>query len=120
MNSLSNGFLYVVGFGWALTECGLVAVAGNSVPILLFLLVFVLAFSILGCLNHLSDATVNKAGAITAGILALSLVFFSIGTIASGSLLLGTLKLAGSAIFVLAALVAFTAKGQSHAAHHHH
>jgi hypothetical protein len=119
MNSLSNGFLYVVGFGWVLAECCLVAVAGNSTPILLFLLAFVLIFSILGCLN-LSDAAVNKVGALSSALLAASLVIFSIGTITAGAPVFGVLKLLAAAVFVIASLVAFTAKSDSHAAHHHH
>lgn len=117
MNSLSNGFLYVVGFGWALTECCLLAVAGNPTPILLFLLVFVLAFAILGCVP-LSDRAVNLAGAATAALLALSLVLFSFGTLFGGAPVFGILKLLGSGLFVVGALVALTAKGHARSAHH--
>ena len=118
MNSLSNGFLYVLGFAWVLTECSLHSVAGNHLPIYLFLLVFIVAFSVLGCLN-LSDNAVNKFGSLVSVLLAVSLVIFSIGTITGGSVVIGILKLLASGVFVLAALVSFSAKGHTHSAHHH-
>lgn len=118
MNSLSNGFLYVVGLTWAIAEVSLRAVAGNHLPILLFLLVFILAFSILGCIR-LSDAAVSKAGAIFAALLALALVVFSVQTVISGEFLFGGIKLIGSGVFVLGALAAFQHKADAHAAHHH-
>lgn len=119
MNSLSNGFLYVLGFAWALTECSLHSVAGNHWPILLYLLVFILAFSVLGCLN-LSDSAVNKFGSLISAVLAVSLVVFSILTITGGEFLIGVIKLLASGLFVLAALVSFSSKGHTHSAHHHH
>lgn len=119
MNSLSNGFLYVVGMGWALTECCLHAVAGSWTPLILFLLLFFVMFAILGCL-HLSDAAINRAGTITAVLLAVSLIFFSVETIVNGAGGLGALKLLGALIFVAGAFVALTAKKDAaHAGHHH-
>lgn len=116
MNSMSNGFLYTLGFGWALTECCLLAVAGSFMPLLVFTVGFFVMFAVLGCLN-LSDAATNKIGSIVAALLALVLVFFTALTFAHGSVGIGLLKLVFAIIFVAGAVVAFTAK-QSASAHH--
>lgn len=123
MNSLSNGFLYLVGYGWALTECTLCAVAGNWLPFILFFLAFAVTFSVLGCLP-LSDAAVDRFGAISAALLAITLIGFTVVTFGHGQMGLGLLKLVGSVIFALGALVAFTGRPHVHHAgcshgHHH-
>ena len=119
MNSMSNGFLYTLGFGWALTECCLLAVAGSFLPLILFTLAFFVVFAILGCLN-LSDDKTNAFGSIVAAGLALVLIIFTVGTFTHGSIGLGLVKLLFAAIFAAGAVVAFTSKksDSGHAASH--
>lgn len=119
MNSLSNGFLYTLGFGWALTECCLLAVAGSFMPLVLFALAFFVVFSILGCIN-LSDDKVNGFGKITAAGLAAILVLFTARTFGDGAIGLGLVKLFFALVFVAGAFVVFTEKksGAGHAAGH--
>ena len=118
MNSLSNGFLYTLGFCWALSECCLLAVAGSMMPLLLLVVAFFVAFTILGCLD-LPDAAIERFGSITAVVLAAILVFFTIQTFAHGSIGLGLLKLAFAALFVAGAVLSLTkgSSGSSEAAH---
>lgn len=111
MNSLSNGFLYTLGFGWALTECCVLAVAGNLAPLLLLVIAFFVAFSILGCLD-LPDATLERFGTISGAVLTAVLVFFTIQTFIHGSIGLGLIKLLVAALFVVGTVVTF-AKGGS-------
>lgn len=119
MNSMSNGFLYTLGFGWALIECCLLAVAGSFLPLVLFALAFVVVFSVLGCIR-LSDAAVDKFGSITAVVLALVLMIFTAQTFAAGSIGMGLVKLFFALVFVAGAVVVFTSKNTAsgHAAHH--
>lgn len=117
MNSLSNGFLYTLGFGWALTECCLLAVAGNLMPLLLITLAFFVAFTILGCLD-LPDATVERFGAISAAVLAVVLVFFTAQTFATGSIGFGLIKLFFAGLFVIGAILSFSGKTKSEGAAH--
>ncbi len=119
MNSMSNGFLYTLGFGWALTECCLLAVAGSFLPLILFTLAFVVVFSVLGCIR-LSDASVEKFGSITAVVLALVLVIFTAQTFVAGSIGLGLVKLVFALVFVAGAVVVFTRKSAASGHAHHH
>ena len=118
MNSMSNGFLYTLGFGWALTECCLLAVAGSFLPLILFTLAFFVVFSVLGCLN-LSESTIEKFGSLVAAALALVLIIFTALTFVHGAIGLGLVKLLFAVVFAAGAVVAFTgAKSDAgHAAH---
>ena len=107
MNSMSNGFLYTLGFGWAMTECCLMAVAGNYLPLFLFVLSFIVIFAVLGCLN-LPDSKIEKFGAIVAAVLALSLIIFTAHTFVTGAIGLGLVKLLFAIVFCGGAIVAFT------------
>lgn len=115
---MSNGFLYTLGFGWALIECCLMAVAGNSLPLMLFVVAFTVVFSVLGCLN-LSDSATNAFGSATAAVLALVLVIFTVQTFVAGAIGLGLFKLFFAVVFVAGAAVAFMNKGQASEAAHH-
>lgn len=118
MNSMSNGFLYTLGFGWALTESCLLAVAGNYLPLFLFVAAFLVIFAVLGCLN-LSDSKIEKFGAIAAAVLALALILFTAHTFAVGAIGLGLVKLLFAVVFTAGAILAFTgSKSSGHAAHH--
>ena len=118
MNSLSNGFLYTLGFCWAISECCLLAVAGNLMPLALISVAFLLAFTIFGCLD-LPDAAIERFGSLTAAILAAVLVLFTIQTFVHGSIGLGLIKLAFASLFVVGAVLTFLkpAGGSSEAAH---
>ena len=118
MNSLSNGFLYTLGFCWALSECCLLAVAGSMMPLLLITVAFFVAFTILGCLD-LPDAAIERFGSLTAAVLAAVLVFFTIQTFVQGSVGLGLIKLAFASLFVVGAVLTFLkpAGSSSEAAH---
>ncbi len=118
MNSMSNGFLYTLGFGWALAECCLVAVGGNALPLLLFVLAFLVVFAALGCLT-LSDSATNTFGAATAAVLALVLLIFTANTFVAGAIGMGLIKLFFAAVFVAGAALAFLDKGKSGEAAHH-
>ena len=50
MNSLSLGFLYVVGVTWLLCEVCVTASGGNWTPLWLYLVGFTVMFAVLGCL----------------------------------------------------------------------
>ena len=100
MNSLSLGFFYVCGLAWCLTECCIRAMAGNSLPAVLFLVAFVLIFSIFGCLN-VSGKAVKLIESVTAIALAVSLLLFSLQT---GGFM-GAVKIVLSLAFILGAVV---------------
>jgi hypothetical protein len=63
MNSLSLGFLYLVGLSWLLCEVCVSASGGNWTPLWLYLIGFTVMFAILGCLP-LSTKAIETAGPI--------------------------------------------------------
>lgn len=121
MNSLTLGFLYVVGFSWALCETCVMASNGNSVPIVLYTIYFLLVFSILGC-ARVSDRAVEIWGGIFAVMLAVGLVLMAVNTISAGAMVLGAVKMVFAAGFVIAGAIsllgALAGGGSSKASSH--
>ena len=95
------------------------AVAGSYLPMALFLLGFVVIFSIFGCLDDLADSTVENVGAVFAAALAVVLVIFTVQTFMVGDIGLGVFKLVFAAIFALGAAAIFAERGKSTAGTHH-
>ncbi|NNE90051.1 MAG: hypothetical protein HKN23_00240 [Verrucomicrobiales bacterium] len=114
MNSLVLGFFYLTAMAWALCEVCLIAGTGNWLPLSLFLVLFFVAFSILGCLN-VSDGMMNMFGAATAILLGLFLLFISFAGFQI-SPAVGLLKLFGALSIVAAGIIPFlpAKKNDSH------
>ncbi|MDF1815926.1 MAG: hypothetical protein P1V20_27245 [Verrucomicrobiales bacterium] len=112
MNSLTLGFLYVLGISWALAETCIIASNGNWTPLIIFLIGFILMFSILGCAK-ISDAAVERWGGIFAMLLAVGLVFLTFSTAMTGAVGLAVIKGIFALGFVVVGLVAMipSAKG---------
>ena len=117
MNSLTMGFLYLTGIGWALAECCVLASNGNWIPLSLFLAGFVLMFGILGCIR-ISKKAVDMWGTVFALLLAAGLVFFAFATWSTGASVLGVLKGIGAAGFVVAGLLTMFSGGSKHVEAH--
>ena len=100
MNTLSHGFLFLVGLTWLLCEVCVGAGAGYWTPVWLFLGGFVVMFAIMGCLP-LSDKTINTAGPIFTLIIAAGIVFYGIEAFSNGGILGGVLRLLGGAALAL-------------------
>ena len=83
MNSLSLGFLYLIGLSWLLCEVCVGASGGNWTPLWLYLIGFVVMFAILGCLP-LSTRAVETAGPIFAIIIGVSLLLYGFGAFSYG------------------------------------
>ncbi len=93
MNSLSLGFFYICGLSWLLCETCVSASNGNWTPLILFLVLFVLMFAILGCLP-ISAKAVDTAGPvfavlIGAGIIAYGVTSFDAGFFGAAIRILG-------------------------------
>lgn len=115
MNSLVLGFFFTAGMGWALCETCLIAGAGNWLPLILFLLFFIVAFSILGCLD-MSDKAMNMFGSVSAVMLGAGLMVFALDSF-SISKAVGALKILGALIFLVAGLLTLIPSksgGESH------
>ena len=111
MNSLVLGFVYLAGMAWALCEVCLIAGTGNWLPLSLFLILFFVAFAIMGCLD-VSDGFMNLFGSISAIILGFSLLFFAFPAFRIGPGV-GFLKLMGALIFVVGGFITLLPKGGS-------
>ncbi|MAS91653.1 MAG: hypothetical protein CMO55_00530 [Verrucomicrobiales bacterium] len=117
MNSLSHGFLFLVGLSWLLGETCLSASNGNWTPLWLYLAGFTVMFSIMGCLP-LSTKTINKAGPIFTIIMGLAIVGYSLGPLSAkmvGGFLLRVIG--GGALVVLGVLSFLSAKDEKEAHH---
>lgn len=104
MNSLTLGFLYVVGISWALSETCVMAANGAWTPLIVFLVLFLLMFSVLGC-APVSDRTAEVWGGVFALGLAALLVWMAFSTITTGAMVLGIVKAVFAIAFVIAGLV---------------
>lgn len=119
MNSLTLGFFYVCGMSWALAECALRAAYGNPLPLLLFVLAFVVVFAIMGCLP-VSDKTINTTGSVGAVLLAVTLAVFTLESwTGHAPLLASLLKTVFMAIFAAGAILPFVSKNET-AGHSRH
>lgn len=117
MNSLSHGFLFLIGLSWLLVEVCLSASNGNWTPLWIYLAGFTVMFSIMGCLP-LSTKTINKAGPVFAIVIGLSIVGYSIGPL--GAKMVGgfLLRFIGGGILVVLGVLSFlSAKGEEEAQH---
>ncbi len=91
MNSLTLGFFYVAGISWAFTETAILASNGNWTPLILFLIYFLLMFSLLGCVR-IPTRAVEILGGIFAALLAVGLVLIAIHTAVLGNVAAAAVK----------------------------
>jgi len=115
MNSLTLGFLYLIGLGWLLAEVSISASGGDWTPLWLFLVFFIVMFAIVGCLP-LSDKVINLSGSVSAIIIGLCIVLYGFGSFDSS--VLGALArcVGGLSVAALGALGFLGAKEEE--AHH--
>lgn len=114
MNSLSHGFLFLVGLSWLLCEVCVGAGAGYWTPVWLFLLGFVVMFAIMGCLP-VSEKTINTAGPIFTILIGSGIVFYGIEAFGYG-VIGGLLRLVGGLTLVLLGVISFASREKA-AAH---
>lgn len=117
MNSLSHGFLFLVGLSWLLVDVCLSASNGNWTPLWLFLAGFCIMFSIMGCLP-LSTKTINKAGPIFTILIGLGLLGYAIGALGEGFSGFFFRFVGGAVIAVLGVISFLSAKSDEGEAHH--
>lgn len=82
MNSLSHGFLFLVGLSWLLCEVCVGAGAGYWTPVWLFLAGFTVMFAIMGCLP-VSEKAINTAGPIFTILIGAGIAYYGIEELAS-------------------------------------
>ncbi len=114
MNTLTLGFLYTVGMGWALCETCVTAGTGNWLPLIGFLTVFTVFFSVVGCLE-VSDKTVNTMGSAVVLLMAATLLVYAIDsrTISPGVFVLKTISAIILAVASFFSLLSNLGKGSS-------
>jgi hypothetical protein len=83
MNSLSLGFLYVIGVTWLLCEVCVSASGGNWTPLWLYLVGFTVMFAVLGCLP-LSTRAIEIAGPIFAILIGVGILAYGFSAFGSG------------------------------------
>lgn len=93
MNSLSNGFFFLIGLSWLLVETCLMASDGNWTPLTLYLVGFAVMFAVLGCLP-ISDKAVSTAGSVIAVILGASLLVIALASLSALKIILALAFLA--------------------------
>jgi len=107
MNSLSNGFFFIVALSWLLCEVCVSASAGNHLPLAIFAVGLIVMFSILGCIR-VSNETLEKAGPIFTLLLGGGILLYGLGSFDAsvvGALLrvLGGLVVIGFGVITLLA-----------------
>lgn len=100
MNSLSLGFLYVVGVTWLLCEVCVSASGGNWTPLWFYLIGFTIMFAVLGCLP-LSTKAIEIAGPIFSIIIGVGIVAYGVGAFGSGFLSVAIRLIGGLALVAL-------------------
>jgi len=80
MNSLSNGFFFIVALSWLLSEVCVSASAGNHLPLAIFAVGLIVMFSILGCIR-LSTEMVEKAGPVFTLLLGGGILLYGLGSL---------------------------------------
>ena len=113
MNSLSLGFLYLIGLSWLLCEVCVGASGGNWTPLWLYLIGFVVMFAILGCLP-LSTKAINTAGPIFAILIGVSLILYGVDAFNSGITGAVLRCLGGIAMIALGVLGFVARKSEAH------
>ncbi|MEX2580424.1 MAG: hypothetical protein WD342_15305 [Verrucomicrobiales bacterium] len=113
MNSLSLGFLYLIGLAWLLCEVSMSAAGGYWTPLWLYLAGFAVMFAILGCLP-LSDKAINTAGPVFSVLIGLGIVLYGFGSF-DENILGGLLRcIGGVAVAALGALGYLAEKKEAH------
>lgn len=112
MNSLTLGFFYVCGMAWALAECCVQASDGNSLPLVIYLVAFLVVFSILGCLD-LSEKTINMTGLVMAGVMGVVLLAFSFASWKSSGTIVGLPKVLAASAFLAGSFSGILGAGDS-------
>lgn len=105
MHSLSLGFCYITGLSWLLSEVCVSASHGNWTPLWLFLIFFVLMFSILGCLP-LSNKAIDRAGPVFSILIGLGIIAYALAAFGSGFFDV-TLRLFGGGFMIGLGLLGF-------------
>mgnify|MGYP003638857482 CR=1 FL=1 len=116
MNSLTLGFIYVCGFSWILAEACVSASNGNSIPLALVVIGFILMFSILGCLP-LSDKAINTAGPIFSILIGLGIIAYAFAAFGDGSTGGGILRIAIGGLMVVLGAMGFVLSSDEEEAH---
>lgn len=116
MNSLSHGFLFLVGLSWLLCEVCVGAGAGYWTPVWLYLAGFIVMFTIMGCLP-VSEKTINFAGPVFTILIGAGIAYYGIEAFGSG-FLGAALRLAGAAMLIVLGVISFA--GREKAAAHSH
>jgi hypothetical protein len=106
MNSLSLGFLYVIGVTWLLCEVCVSASGGNWTPLWLYLIGFIVMFAVLGCLP-LSTKAVEIAGPIFAILIGVSILAYGFGAFGSG-FMGGAIRSVGGLALVALGVIGFS------------
>lgn len=116
MNSLTTGFFYVVGLSWALAESCVMASNGSWLPLIGFLVLFIVMFAVLGCIP-ISTKAVNFWGGLFATVLGVGLVFFAVHSYLIGSKTFGAIKILFAASFALMGILSFLSSLKSSSSH---
>ena len=114
MNSLSHGFLFIIGLTWLLCEVCLSASGGDWTPLWIYLAGFVVMFAILGCLP-LSTRAIEAAGPIFALLIGAGLMIYGFNAFGS-SMVGGILRTIGGLAMVALGGLSFIGR-KSSAAH---
>jgi len=91
---MSHGFVYLSGLSWLLCEVCISASQGFWLPVILFLVGFIVMFAILGCLP-LSDRTIDRMGPIFTAIIAAGILYYGVTTF-SQSIVGAVLRILGA------------------------
>ncbi len=113
MNSLSLGFLYIVGVSWLLCEVCLSASGGNWTPLWFYLAGFIVMFAVLGCLP-LSTRAIETAGPIFAILIGVCILAYGLGAF-GGGFLGGVLRSIGGLVLIAFGVIGFSCRGESEA-----
>ncbi|MEM8954639.1 MAG: hypothetical protein AAGD22_10850 [Verrucomicrobiota bacterium] len=79
MNQFLYATAFIGGLAWFGGECMILSAQGSPWWFIIFFLAFTVVFAVLGCVN-ISDAAINKFGALVSVILAIGLIFFAVRT----------------------------------------
>jgi hypothetical protein len=119
MKGLIISLLCIMGYAWGLAEAALAASEGSWIPLIIYVLAFIVAITLGGSLP-VSDAACNLGGfgffVLCVGYGALR----GVGSIVDGAILLGAAKMIFAALGVLAvyALSANDGKEEAHGGAH--
>ncbi|MEM7147749.1 MAG: hypothetical protein AAF591_21780 [Verrucomicrobiota bacterium] len=127
MNQFLYATAFIGGLAWFGGECMILSAQGSPWWFILFFLAFIVVFVVMGCLN-ISEAAINKFGALTSAALALGLILFTARTTIilakldyTGSPLghwwPALIKIFGALVFAAVALESFRLLGNS-SSHH--